>query len=200
MKITELTSKLESLANNNVNIASAYPDDFNDYEVSIVIHFEDEIQTNKRSIAAYIKRFFKENFGATIYIKYDENINGYFFDFLYGNYNIIVDNSQKNSNTMIFSKKLDKMGIYKGNESFKKNVLETSKIANNHQHHIELLENLYPNHTIIPLWTYEHGEVILEKYPSCSFDSSTDAFAAYKIEQDFDDLFNQINDDCLTNY
>ena len=192
MEISQLKSKLEMLEMSHTDIASSYADDWNDWEASIMIHLEDK--ANKFAAAIHIKRFFKENFGATIYLRFNKEYDGYFFDFCYGDYNIIVQKDTKLPDTMIFSRKMDNYGIYSGNKDFKKNVLSTSEMANSQEHHIELLEELYPEHTITPLWTFEHGGVCLELSPSCRWDSSADAFGAYKNNGEFGKLFASIND------
>ena len=96
-------------------------------------------------------------------------------------------------NTMIFSRKLRNNGLYKGNDIFAKEVLRTSEIANSLEHHIELLEKRFPNYKIRNLWTYEHSGFALEYSKSCNFDSSADAFAAYKTTEGFQKLMTKIN-------
>ena len=101
---------------------------------------------------------------------------------------------------MIFSRKLRNNGLYKGNETFAKEVLRTANIARSKEDHIELLKDRFSNYIIVPLWTYEHSSFCLELSPSCQFDSSADAFAAYKDENKFKEKFNKINEEILINY
>jgi hypothetical protein len=101
---------------------------------------------------------------------------------------------------MVFSRKLRNNGLYKGNETFAKEVLRTANIARSKEDHIELLKNRFPNYIIVPLWTYEHSSFCLELSPSCQFDSSADAFAAYKNKNKFDKEFKKINEEILDDY
>jgi hypothetical protein len=191
MEISQLKSKLEMLEMSHPDIASAYPDDWNDWEASIMIRLEDNAK--KRSLAFHIKKFFKDNFNATLSLKFNNDYDGYFFDFYYGDYDIVVPKIDNAPDAMIYSKKMENFGIYTGDKDFKDAVLRTFENANSQEHHVELLEAIYPDYTIIPLWTFEHGGVCLEYSPSCSFDSSSDAFGAYKNEDTFDNLFSSIN-------
>lgn len=93
-------------------------------------------------------------------------------------------------NTMVFSKK-----AYQEDKEFAKAVLETSKIAFSKRHHIMLLQKIYPSYIITELFTYEHGCLIIEENRRCRFDSSADAFAAYKCEKQLKKRLQEINDD-----
>ena len=97
-------------------------------------------------------------------------------------------------NTMIFSKK-----AYHGDKEFAKSVLETAKIATSKRHHIMLLQKIYPSYIIKELFTYEHSCLIIEENRRCRFDSSADAFAAYKCEKQLQKRLQEINDDLAYN-
>jgi len=98
----------------------------------------------------------------------------------------------RTKNTIIYSRK-----AYKGNsiseKKFAENVENTAKIANNQEEHIKLLQEIYPTYNIMPLYTYEHGFMKIEKSSSCRWDSSADAFAAFKNENVLDKNIKKIN-------
>jgi hypothetical protein len=93
-------------------------------------------------------------------------------------------------NTLIYSRK-----AYHADEEFARSVLETSKIATSKRHHIALLHQRYPSYIIKELFTYEHSCLIIEENRRCQFDSSADAFAAYKCEKQLHKRLQEINDD-----
>jgi hypothetical protein len=93
-------------------------------------------------------------------------------------------------NTLIFSKK-----AYQEDKEFAKSVLETASIARNKSHHIKLLQKIYPSYIIKELFTYDHSCLIIEENRRCQFDSSADAFAAYKCEKQLQKRLQEINDD-----
>ena len=92
-------------------------------------------------------------------------------------------------NTLVYSRK-----AYHSDTEFGKNVIKTSKIARNKNHHIKLLQEIYPTYKIKPLYTYEHNCLIIEENRRCQFDSSADAFAAYKNEKQLQKRLQEIND------
>ena len=95
-------------------------------------------------------------------------------------------------NTMVFSKK-----AYQEDKEFAKSVLETAKIATSKRHHIMLLQKIYPSYIIKELFTYDHSCLIIEENRRCRFDSSADAFAAYKCEKQLKKRLQEINDDLV---
>lgn len=99
----------------------------------------------------------------------------------------------RTSNTMIFTKKAY-TGKSKSEKDFARNVIETSRLANNLNHHIQLLQEIYPNYNITELYTFEHGNMYIERTRSCRFDSSLDGMAAYKDEKELTKKIQNIND------
>lgn len=95
----------------------------------------------------------------------------------------------REKNTLVFSRK-----AYQEDEKFAQAVLNTAKIANSKEHHIELLQELYPNYIIEPLWTYEHSGMIIDRFCRCRWDSSADAFCAYKNEEQLEEKLKCINE------
>ena len=98
--------------------------------------------------------------------------------------------------TMIYSRKAY-TGTSHSEKVFAKNVLQTAEIANNQEHHIELLKEIYPTYHIEPLYTYEHSIIQLERIQSCKWDSSADAMCAFKKESELEKAIEKINKDLL---
>lgn len=92
-------------------------------------------------------------------------------------------------NTLVYSRK-----AYNCDVEFLNSVENTAKIARNKNHHIKLLQEIYPTYKIKPLYTYEHNCLIIEENRRCQFDSSADAFAAYKNEKQLQKRLQEIND------
>lgn len=83
---------------------------------------------------------------------------------------------------------------YSSDKKFKETVEETAKIASSLENHRDLISKRYPKYTIVPLYTYEHSGMCIEKARSCQFDSSADAFGAYlEKEADLDVFIVEIN-------
>jgi len=82
---------------------------------------------------------------------------------------------------------------YHKDEDFTIDVGQTYDEAYSKEHHIELLEEIYPDMTVIPLWTYEHNCLIIETYCRDKFDSSADGFAVYNDREEFEDELRRIN-------
>jgi len=97
---------------------------------------------------------------------------------------------------MIFSKKAY-YGNTKQEEEFGKNVLKTANQARNKEHHIELMQELYPSHTIEMLYTYDHSGMALERSPSCQWDSSMDGMVAYKDDEQLNQRILEINEELV---
>lgn len=94
-------------------------------------------------------------------------------------------------NTLVFSRK-----AYQEDEEFAKVVLETSKIAVSAVNHLRLIQERYPSYIVVPLFTFEHGSVLeIQTEKRCNFDSSADAFGAFKKEKDLFDKLLEINND-----
>jgi hypothetical protein len=194
MNINTLEIELNKLTSNE-EIITAIVDDFNSYEASVYI--ETTKHCKKRSVAAYIKRFFKETFNAKVYISYDEQYNGYFFDFMYDSYEKQIKQvDASKSDTLIFSAKLEEFGYDLTDKDFSETVLRTSMIANSTENHIELIEEEFPGYSVVQLYTFEHGG-----YPSIQFerdttyygfDSDGRTFGAYKT--DYSDLVETVKE------
>ncbi|MBT5492634.1 hypothetical protein HOK00_10570 [bacterium] len=89
-------------------------------------------------------------------------------------------------NTLIYSRK-----AYNKDTKFAEIVETTALQARSQEEHADLIQEYYPKHTIEVLYTYEHGCMAIERTMSCRWDSSADAFAAYKKE---DQLIKAIED------
>ena len=95
--------------------------------------------------------------------------------------------------TMIYTKK-----AYNQDKQFGIDVMDTMMEASSMERHLKLMEDLYPDHTIEMLWTHEHGgPYVIERSPSCRFDSSMDGMCAYKDEADLDEYILYINDELI---
>ena len=90
--------------------------------------------------------------------------------------------------THVFSRK-----AYSKEKRFAEVVWSTFKKASSKEHHMELIQKKFPKHTIVPLYTFEHGSIQIEKFKRCQFDSSEDAFAAYLNEESLDKKLDKIN-------
>lgn len=91
--------------------------------------------------------------------------------------------------TLIYSRK-----AYQQDKRFAEVVLDTYKLANSKEHHIELIQKRYPKHKVKPLYTYEHSGLIIEDFKRCRFDSSEDAFAVYLNEDKLNKKLQTINE------
>ena len=94
-------------------------------------------------------------------------------------------------NTLIYSR-----SAYSGDKEFKAAVEKTynNPKATSIETHLELLQEIYPSYTIIPIYTFQHSNVIkIEKSRRCIFDSSLNGFAAYKSEKSLDKKIDEIN-------
>jgi hypothetical protein len=94
-------------------------------------------------------------------------------------------------NTLIYSRT-----AYSGDKEFKTAVEKTYNNPNvtSIETHIELLQEIYPSYTIIPIYTFKHSNVIrIEKSITCIFDSALNGFAAYKSELQLDKKIEEIN-------
>ncbi len=94
--------------------------------------------------------------------------------------------------THIYSRK-----AYQNDKKFAKIVEETSREANNLEHHMELIQEYYPKLVVIQLWTYEHGGMSIDKFKRCQFDSSADAFAATDNPNALNRKLSKINKELL---
>ena len=92
--------------------------------------------------------------------------------------------------TLIYSR-----SAYNGDKEFAEVVERTQSIATSLENHIELVKEEYPSFTVCELYTYNHSGSAIERSPSCEWDSSLDAFCAYKSEEDLDDKISEINSD-----
>ena len=91
--------------------------------------------------------------------------------------------------TYIYSRK-----AYTDDTEFADIVESTALEATSQQHHTELIQEHYPDLTIEPYYTYEHGGMLIEPSLRCQFDSSADAFVAYDDKQELEDRLAEIND------
>ena len=92
--------------------------------------------------------------------------------------------------THVYSRK-----AYQEDEAFAQVVESTANLANNKEHHIELIQEEYPDLTIVPLWTYEHSGMSIDTFQRCSFDSSADAFGATSDLTELDEVLSTINEE-----
>jgi len=92
-------------------------------------------------------------------------------------------------NTLIFSKK-----AYNKDKKFAKDVMNTSKNVSSTEEHIVAIQNIYPDYIVEPLYTFEHTGMCIERSRSCPFDSSSDAFCAYKKEEELEAKISKINE------
>jgi hypothetical protein len=91
-------------------------------------------------------------------------------------------------NTLIYSRK-----AYNKDTKFAEIVETTALQARNQEEHADLIQEYYPKHTIEILYTYEHGGMAIERTRSCKWDSSADAFGAYKKEDQLIKEIKKIN-------
>lgn len=94
---------------------------------------------------------------------------------------------------LIYSQK-----AYHEDKKFGMDVEKTAKKANSPEEHMELLKKIYPKYNIIQLFTFSHSGMCIEKTRRAGYygmDSSADAFAAYKKEEDLDEKIAEINRD-----
>jgi len=71
-------------------------------------------------------------------------------------------------------------------DQFAEVVETTAKLANNKDHHMELIQEHYPDLTIVPLWTYEHSGMSIDTF---------DAFGATSDLTELDEVLSTINDE-----
>jgi len=194
MTISTLETKLQKLSDTTEGIEIAIVDDYNSYEAAIYIDVDTK---NLRKMTNTIKKFFKNTFDCKLQLNYDKDMKAYFFDFYYQNYAAQETNIDL-EDVLVYSMKFNKNGMYEGNKNFSENIIETSSIAKNKQEHIELLENIYPDYTILPMYSFEHGAgcYSLDFEPNQTyygFDSSEDAFVAYKNVEKMETVVREIN-------
>lgn len=90
--------------------------------------------------------------------------------------------------TLIYSRK-----GYDQDEEFAEIVLGTAAQADNLEHHMELIQEEYPDLQVVQLWTYEHSGMSIDTYRRCRFDSSSDAFGCYSDRTEFEKKLEDIN-------
>ena len=84
---------------------------------------------------------------------------------------------------------------YTADTAFGRIVEETASIADSREHHTELIQEEFPDLTVVPYYTYEHGGTMIEAHKRCAFDSSADAYVAYDDPGELDDVLLAINSD-----
>lgn len=57
--------------------------------------------------------------------------------------------------------------------------METSEEASGPEDHLDRIQARYPKYRIVPLYTYEHSGMRIDRFLRCQFDSSSDAFGGY---------------------
>ncbi len=98
----------------------------------------------------------------------------------------------RRANTLIYVRK-NYVGHNASEKQFQRDVEDTQEYAYSVENHIEKLQAIYPDYTIIPLYTYEHGEKCIETYKRCQWDSSLNGMAAFKNREDLDKKLIEIN-------
>ena len=96
--------------------------------------------------------------------------------------------------TLIYSR-----SAYNKNKEFAEVVERTQFMATSLENHIELIQEEYPDFTVCELYTYNHSGSVIERSPSCEWDSSLDGMCAYKSEEDLDDTISEINSELSCN-
>ena len=92
--------------------------------------------------------------------------------------------------THIYSRK-----AYQDDEEFADIVESTASEANNLLHHMELIQEQYPDLQVVQLWTYEHSGMSIDTFKRCQWDSSADAFAVTDDMNELEQQLDQINED-----
>ena len=92
--------------------------------------------------------------------------------------------------THIYSRK-----AYNNDKDFADVVESTASEANSLTHHMELIQEHYPDLQIVQLWTYEHSGMSIDTFKRCQWDSSADAFAVTDNMDELEQQLNQINED-----
>lgn len=90
--------------------------------------------------------------------------------------------------TLIYSRK-----AYNEDAQFAEVVEATANEANNLEHHMDLIQEEYPDLQIIQLWTYEHSGMSIDTFKRCTWDSSSDAFAATDDMNELEIILTAIN-------
>ena len=94
--------------------------------------------------------------------------------------------------THIYSRK-----AYHDDSTFMEVVESTAQEANNLEHHMDLIQDEYPDLQIVQLWTYEHSGMSIDTFKRCTWDSSADAFAATDDMDELEHVLSVINEDLL---
>ena len=92
--------------------------------------------------------------------------------------------------TYIYSRK-----AYQEDEEFADIVESTANEASNLLHHMELIQEHYPELQVVQLWTYEHSGMSIDTFKRCQWDSSADAFAVTDDMNELEQQLDQINKD-----
>lgn len=90
--------------------------------------------------------------------------------------------------TYLYSRK-----AYQEDMEFAEIVESTAEKANNLTHHIQLIQEHYPNLTVVQLWTFEHSGMSIDTFKRCQWDSSADAFGCYDNRLEFEEKLEEIN-------
>jgi len=94
--------------------------------------------------------------------------------------------------THIYSRK-----AYNLDTEFADVVESTSREANNLEHHMELIQDFYPELEVIQLWTYDHSGMSIDQFKRCQWDSSADAFAVTDNHTELEEVLSNINEELL---
>ena len=92
--------------------------------------------------------------------------------------------------TYIYSRK-----AYQDDEEFADIIESTASEANSLAHHMELIQEQYPDLQVVQLWTYEHSDMSIDTFKRCQWDSSADAFAVTDDMNELEQQLDQINED-----
>lgn len=92
--------------------------------------------------------------------------------------------------TYLYSRK-----AYQEDMEFAEIVESTAEEANSLTHHIQLIQEHYPNLTVVQLWTFEHSGMSIDTFKRCQWDSSADAFAVTDNMEELEERLAIINKD-----
>ena len=176
---------------NQEDLKEVIVDDWDSYSMDILFRTKPNLnRKEKMAVVSSVKKFFKTTFGYKLTLRFDDDYQGYWVEFPYAEYSVKEPEDNDFEDTLIFSKK-----AYQDDKKFAEIVLETANQARSKEHHMELIEKRLPNgYTIEPLWTYEHGSMRIDRFQRCVWDSSADAFCAYKDEAKLEAKLEAIND------